>query len=391
MTTGLVHALPLTRLVAIAAACLVALLLPITAAAEGPGAACTFSGIVTLNNAEVADDSLVTAIIAGDEYTTYTPTDYGYSTYSLTISAPEGRDYPDGTEVTFKVNGYAADQTGIFQAGADLMLDLKASASGVPQYTPVPVDTSSAAFLRTRLLVFAGFAVLVAVGVVYSFMRRRENRRILMSIRDKYARAAYSSLEEDSKQALPKPSFIDQQPRSADTEKKPRFEQLITHPSPREKSKQVLFERSIMDQQPRSADTVNGIELEQLITYPSRKENSKQALPQPSVIDQQPRNADTGNEPELEQPITYPEGVMHALEVHGFDLQDTTPVNLMVWCPACRGRFQIWVPSSWSVARRAHSADGMPSYGKRARTKLLFEFDLVCPEGHRLHLAWTWK
>lgn len=314
MTTGWVRALPLTILVAIAAACMLTLFLPITAAAQGPGT-CTFSGIVTLDNAQVADDTLVTAIIAGDEYQTYTPTEYGYSTYSLTISASEGKDYPDGTKVTFTVDGYAANQTGIFQAGADIRLDLKALTSGGAQDASASEDTSSAASLRTRLLVFVVFALLVAAGIGYSFVRRRENRRVMMSIRDRYARAAYSSLEE----------------------------------------------------------------------------SSKQALLEPSVIDQQLRTADTGGKTRFEQPINYPEGVKHALAVHGFDLQGITPVNMMVWCPACRERFQIWVPSNWSVTRSAHAADGEPNYAKRTRTKWLFEFDVECDNGHRLHLDWTWK
>jgi len=110
-----------------------------------------------------------------------------------------------------------------------------------------------------------------------------------------------------------------------------------------------------------------------------------------SGIESQLRKPQAEIEPKLKQPITYPEGVIQALEIHGFALQRTIPVNLTIKCPTCHQRFTILVPDSWTVTRRAHLADGAPSYGKRTRTKLLFEFDLVCPEGHKLHLDWTWR
>lgn len=117
------------RIAAIILALLVLFFLPATAAADGSGT-CTFSGTVKLDNAQVADGTLVTAIIAGGEYHTGTSTGYGYSTYSLSIRAPDGKNYPDGTKVNFKVNGHTTSQTAIFKAGANVRLDLTAS-SGV--------------------------------------------------------------------------------------------------------------------------------------------------------------------------------------------------------------------------------------------------------------------
>ena len=285
------------------------LLIMTTAAAEGP-ASCSFSGAVKLDGAEVSDGTLVTAIIEGVAYYTHTSTGYGYSTYSLTIRAPDGKNYHDGTKVTFKVNGHPAAQTATFKAGANVRLDLTASSSAMPSNDPATAPRN------LSLVVGIVIALLAAGGVAYYFLRRRRvNMSPIRSTREGYLRG----------QQIP-PA---QHPRETTAKKSGTVSQL-------------------------------------------RK-------PQAEI------------EPKLKQPITYPEGVIHALAVHGFDLQRTTPVNLMVRCRACRGQFQIWVPSSWTVTRRSHLADGVPSYGKKTRSKWLFEFDLVCPEGHKLHLDWTWR
>ena len=99
---------------------------------------CTFAGTVTLNGAEVVDNTVVKAIIGDDEYMTTTPTGYGDSTYSITIQPTDGHHYPDGTEVSFTIDGYFADQTGVIQAGEVIRLDLSASKSGERQPTPTP-------------------------------------------------------------------------------------------------------------------------------------------------------------------------------------------------------------------------------------------------------------
>jgi len=291
---------------------LVALLLVLftaTAKANGP-AGCSFSGTVKLDGADVAGGTLVTATIQGDEYHTHTPPGLGSSSYAITIQAPEGKKYPDGTVVTFKVNDRTADQTGIFQAGSSLRLDLTASSGAVPS------DTPASAPGKMLLIVAVIIALLVAGGVTYYFLRRRRvNMSVIRSTRDGYLRG----------------------------------QQVPPAQHPRE-----------------TAAKKSGIE-------------SQLRKPQDEI------------EPKLKQPITYSEGVIQALEIHGFALQRTTPVNLTIKCPTCHQRFTILVPDSWTVTRRAHLADGAPSYGKRTRTKLLFEFDLVCPEGHKLHLDWNWK
>lgn len=99
---------------------------------------CTFAGTVILDGAEVIDGTVIKAIIGDDEYITTTPTGYGASTYSIALQPPDGHHYPDGTEVTFTIDGYFADQKGTFQAGEVIRLDLSASTSGERQPTPQP-------------------------------------------------------------------------------------------------------------------------------------------------------------------------------------------------------------------------------------------------------------
>jgi hypothetical protein len=156
----------MTRLAAIAVACVLTLFLPITAAADGPSS-CTFSGSVRQDNAEVADGTLVTAIINGVEYYTHTATGYGYSTYSLTIRAPNGNNYPDGTRVTFKVNGHPAGQTATFRAGANVKLDLTASSAA-------GLSRSSVAIISVLLL-----GLLAASAAAYYFFFRRRGVSVI--------------------------------------------------------------------------------------------------------------------------------------------------------------------------------------------------------------------
>lgn len=83
---------------------------------------CRFRGTVMLDGATVADGIEITAIINGDEYTTETPSDYGASTYVLLIEA----SYDAGTEITFKIGNRIADQTGSWEMGGNIELNLSA-------------------------------------------------------------------------------------------------------------------------------------------------------------------------------------------------------------------------------------------------------------------------
>lgn len=88
--------------------------------------ACQFEGAVELDGAGVTDDTVITAVIDGDEYNTYTPSIYGSSRYCLLIEPPEGKSYPDGEVIIFKINGYDTKQSGRYKAGSTIGLDLAA-------------------------------------------------------------------------------------------------------------------------------------------------------------------------------------------------------------------------------------------------------------------------
>ena len=107
------------------------LLFAATASPDSPPA-CYFAGTVKLDGADVADGTVITATIEGVEYTTATPTGYGASTYAIAIQQEAGTYYADGTIVAFKINAYAADQTGTWQAGQNIRLDLTASTTPSP-------------------------------------------------------------------------------------------------------------------------------------------------------------------------------------------------------------------------------------------------------------------
>ena len=139
------------------------LLFSATAAADGP-AGCSFSGAVELDGAEVADGTLITTVIEGVEYHTHTPTGYGYSTYSITIRPPEGKSYPDGTEVVLKVNGHPTAQTTIYKAGANTRLDLTASSKAV-----VPIGT----WLTPLLILILVAAIELTCYLLFRMMVRR--------------------------------------------------------------------------------------------------------------------------------------------------------------------------------------------------------------------------
>ncbi|MGB2885401.1 MAG: hypothetical protein WBC47_07445 [Dehalococcoidia bacterium] len=86
---------------------------------------CRFHGTVKLNGANVADGTIIKAIIDGDEYTTTTPAVYGPSTYALKIVPAVG--YAEGTAITFMIGAYTATQTGSWETGGNIELDLTAS------------------------------------------------------------------------------------------------------------------------------------------------------------------------------------------------------------------------------------------------------------------------
>ncbi len=94
---------------------------------------CRFRGTVQLNGADVADGTIITVIIDSDEYTTTTPAlvddepVYGPSTYAIKIVPAAGAAYAEGAAVTFMIGDYTAVQTGDWETGGNIELNLTAS------------------------------------------------------------------------------------------------------------------------------------------------------------------------------------------------------------------------------------------------------------------------
>jgi hypothetical protein len=104
---------------------------------------CRFHGWVLLDGAAVPDGTVVTATILGYEFTDDTPSPYGASTYLVTVTPPVGVNFPDGTTVTFKVGDYPAAQTGSFEKGGNLELNLDAWVAATPTPAPTPTPTTT--------------------------------------------------------------------------------------------------------------------------------------------------------------------------------------------------------------------------------------------------------
>ena len=97
---------------------------------------CRFAGTASIDDAEVPDGTVVAAIIGDRVYATVTPTGYGTSTYSIDIQPENGEHLPDGTEVTFTIDGHTAEQKGYITKGETIRIDLSAWSS--PRASPTP-------------------------------------------------------------------------------------------------------------------------------------------------------------------------------------------------------------------------------------------------------------
>jgi hypothetical protein len=124
----------MTKVRLLALLAVVALVLfPALAFAQGaPQLPCAFHGTVQVSGANVADGTVITATIGNDTYTTTTPSAYGASTYKIVISQPEGKSY-DGLTATFKIGNDTAKETGTWQMGGNVALNLT---KGTPPITP---------------------------------------------------------------------------------------------------------------------------------------------------------------------------------------------------------------------------------------------------------------
>jgi hypothetical protein len=124
----------MTKLRAVVLLSVVALLLfPTAAFAQNPPELpCRFYGTVALDGADVADGTVIKAIVSGTEFTATTPAaGYGPSSYAVLIEQPDGATY-DGASVTFTIGGQAADQTATWISGGNVNTNVSSGEATTP-------------------------------------------------------------------------------------------------------------------------------------------------------------------------------------------------------------------------------------------------------------------
>ena len=121
----------MTKLRVVVLLAVVALLLfPALALADTPPEPpCRFYGTVTVDGAAVADGTVITAMIEGDQLTTATPAE-GYSTSTYAIKIGVDTEYTEGATVTFMIGDRAAAQTGTWTKGGNIEVNLTAGQAG---------------------------------------------------------------------------------------------------------------------------------------------------------------------------------------------------------------------------------------------------------------------
>ena len=117
------------RLLALLAVVALVLLPAIAVAQGGIQPPCRFYGTVLVDGADVADGTVITATIDGND--TYTATTTA-SSYGVIIAQPDGKSY-DGKTVTFKIGADSASQTGTWTIGGNVEVNLTV---GEPPLTP---------------------------------------------------------------------------------------------------------------------------------------------------------------------------------------------------------------------------------------------------------------
>ena len=115
---------------------------------------CRFHGTVQLDGADVPDGTVITATIQGDTYSTTTPSVYGDSTYLLEIVPHYIVHYAEMVEITFKIDGYATDQTGEWETGGNRGFNLSAAV------IPTPAPSEPAASLQAWVIIVTIFGLL---------------------------------------------------------------------------------------------------------------------------------------------------------------------------------------------------------------------------------------
>ena len=121
----------MTKLRVVVLLAVVALLLfPALALADTPPEPpCRFYGTVIVDGAGVADGTVITAMIGGDQLTAATPAE-GYSTSTYAIKIGVDTEYTEGATVTFMIGDRAAAQTGTWTKGGNVEVNLTAGQAG---------------------------------------------------------------------------------------------------------------------------------------------------------------------------------------------------------------------------------------------------------------------
>jgi hypothetical protein len=135
----------MTKLRVVVLLAVVALLLfPALALADTPPEPpCRFYGTVTVDGADVADGTVITAMIGGDQLTTATPAE-GYSTSTYALKIGVDTEYTEGATVTFMI-GRAAAQTGTWTKGGNVEVNLTAGQAGAQAGAITDVQVTSLA------------------------------------------------------------------------------------------------------------------------------------------------------------------------------------------------------------------------------------------------------
>lgn len=112
-----------------------------------PPLPCSFYGTVKLNGANVANGTLIEAVVNGNVFAqAYTQMYEGDSVYSIIVPGDDGattviEGAREGDAISFRIGGIAAQQTATWRSGINEKLDLSATTSSTPN-TPAPTPTS---------------------------------------------------------------------------------------------------------------------------------------------------------------------------------------------------------------------------------------------------------
>ena len=146
--------------------------------------ACRFAGTITVGDAEIPGGTRITAVIEGDEYHTHTPLEGSTNSYSITITPGDGIGYQDGALVSFHIEGYPTNQTGIYIAGTNVNLNLAAVSYELGIFKDLNSTYPNASLLKVNTtfpwwIIIATFISIIFISSLtyYSVLLRRAMKR----------------------------------------------------------------------------------------------------------------------------------------------------------------------------------------------------------------------